>query len=66
MSNSRPLFTVTLPNGKQHIVEADTPHAAFQAVHRAIGTPIRFMSWAPFRAPIVAPESRSHPCRLIP
>ena len=65
MADKRPVFTVTLPNGIQYSVEADTPDAAMRAVNRIFGTPIDLMSWAPFRASIIAPASGSEICHPI-
>ena len=55
-TDGRPVYTVTAPNGLEHVVEADTSRAAKEEVARIFGTPVRLLEWRQFKAPIVAPS----------
>lgn len=53
--SQRPVFTVTMPNGMQHDVEADSSAHAEECISDLFGVPTYNLRSQPFRAGIIAP-----------
>lgn len=53
--NQRPVYTITMPNGMQHAVEADSSADAEECISDLYGVPVYSLRSQPFRAGIIAP-----------